>query len=126
MVLTEGDDSSEAIVKPEEVQEAMEQGDESEASEETEIQVKIINSATEKCDREVVAKMKRFRDLKAKRTTTEVNEKKLQLAMKESDGLIGEQQDSLKKMKDMVSGGLGVMGLGLGALGLGTLGVGAV
>ena len=72
---------------------------EHEASEESAIQVRIIESATAKCDREVVAKMKSFRDLKAKRAAAEEDENKLQLAMQESDGLIGVQQDSLKKMK---------------------------
>ena len=82
------DEGSENVAKTGNEQETKEQRDEHEASEESAIQVKIVKSATEKCDREVVAKMKSFRDLKAKRAAAEEDEKKLQLAMQESDDLI--------------------------------------
>ena len=93
-----------------------------EVSEENALKAKITKSATEKCDREIVSKMKAFQDLKGKRVTAEDNEEKLQLAMKETDSLIEVQQNSLNAMKDMASGGLGI--IGLGAVGLGTLGLG--
>ena len=82
------DEGGENVAKTGNEQETKEQRDEYEASEESAIQVKIVKSATEKCDREVVAKMKSFRDLKAKRAAAEEDEKKLQLAMQESDDLI--------------------------------------
>ena len=48
------DEGSENVAKTGNEQETMEQRDEHEVSEENAIQVKIVKSATEKCDREVV------------------------------------------------------------------------
>lgn len=89
------------------------------------VEARIIKSVNEKRDKEILAKIKSFHDLKDKRRATEENEKKIQLALEEVRGLIDVNQDSLRKMKDVVGGGLGLGVVGLGAVSVGTLGLGA-
>ena len=89
------------------------------------VEARIIKSVNEKRDKEILAKIKSFHDLKDKRRATEEKGKKIQLALEEVGGLIDVNQDSLRKMKDVVGGGLGLGVVGLGAVSVGTLGLGA-
>ena len=97
----------------------------SEINQESIVEARIIKSVNEKRDKEILAKMKSFHDLKDKRRATEEKGKKIQLALEEVGGLIDVNQDSLRKMKDVVGGGLGLGVVGLGAVSVGTLGLGA-